>query len=140
DLKSAKASMLSLFSCPNFPDSLWSDLLANRYIDFGKLLGHIHAINPSSRLIERIGDIEISTGGMLEPITAIKTQGQWSAAFSMYRKAVTAAYPHRGEELDTYYDAIINYFNVTIETEHYRIINLDKSIRLRVAGSNSISL
>ncbi|TDL24511.1 hypothetical protein BD410DRAFT_92208 [Rickenella mellea] len=140
DLKGAKADVLRQIHCPRFPSSLWSDVLANKYIEFGKLLAHQNALKPSPRVLERIGDLEISTGAISEPVTAIVNMGQWTSAFAIYRKAVQFVFPHRGDELESYYDHIVQLFNSTIPQDHFRVINYDRSVRLLVGDSNALAL
>jgi hypothetical protein len=71
----------------------------------------------------------------------VQTHGEWAIAFSCTRKAVLFAYPHCAEELEEYEQYLIGQFAAFSDiSQHYRILNLDRAIRLRVSQLNDILL
>ncbi|KAF8573794.1 hypothetical protein K439DRAFT_922854 [Ramaria rubella] len=140
DSKGAKADLLGQRGCAEFPDSLWIDVLLDRYIELDKVYSGTYSLNPDYTHAEKIGDVEIivnASGSGSMPSKTIRTHGEWSIACVSYKNAILFAYPHRERELDEYSRFIIGQFKALQDTSlHTRVIDLDRMIRLRVSRSN----
>ncbi|KAF8587374.1 hypothetical protein K439DRAFT_1250819, partial [Ramaria rubella] len=139
DSKCAKAELVGQRGCPEFLDSLWIDVLLDRFIDLDKIYTRAYLLNLEYKHTKKVGDVEIvlNTGGSgSSPTKIIRTHGEWIIAFSSLKDAVLFTYPHRARELDNYQRFIIGQFAALQDTALQRVINLDRAIRLRVARSN----
>ncbi|KAF8591632.1 hypothetical protein K439DRAFT_1656514 [Ramaria rubella] len=129
DSKCTKAELVGQRGCPEFPDSLWINVLLDQFIDLNKIYTGAYSLNPEYKHTEKVGDIEIvlNMGGSgSSPTKIIRTHD-----------AVLFAYPHRARELDDYQCFIVGQFAALQDTMlHTRVINLDRAIRLRVARLN----
>ncbi|KAF8574502.1 hypothetical protein K439DRAFT_1372247, partial [Ramaria rubella] len=87
------------------PDSLWIDVLLDRFIDLDKSIpAHIHS-------------------------TLMRTHGEWIIAFSTLKDAILFAYPHHAKVLEDYQCFIIRKFAALQETSlHSHVINLNHAI------------
>ena len=144
DLKAAKTNLITQPDCPNFPEGLWSDVLADRFVDLDKVYSGYYTLEPDHRHTETVGNLDItltSGGGAGKPDKTIGTHGEWSIAFSAAKAAVLYAYPHRAEEFAQYEEFIIGQFSALDDVrEHIKVINLDRAIRLRISRGNALSL
>jgi hypothetical protein len=144
DLKAAKNDLISQLDCPDFPDSLWTDILANRFIDLDKVYSGYYSLESDHKLTEsvRTVDITLSTGGgVSKPTKTVETHGEWSIAFAAAKHAILYVFPHRSKELPGYEEYVIRLFAaVRPSSLHYRVLNLDKAIRVQVAKDNQLTL
>ncbi|KAF8589813.1 hypothetical protein K439DRAFT_1331586, partial [Ramaria rubella] len=139
--KGAKADLLVQPNCPDFPDTLWIDVLLNHYIDLDKIYTAYSTLMPEYKQTETIGDFEIvvHSSGTNKNAKTIKTHGEWTIAFDALKRAVLYAYPHRVDELAQYERFIIGQFHAIHNVAlHSRIIHLDQAIRGRVSRSNTL--
>jgi hypothetical protein len=60
DLKAAKNDLITQLNCPNFPDSLWLDVLANRFIDLDKVFSGYYSLKSDHRLTKTIDNVNIT--------------------------------------------------------------------------------
>jgi hypothetical protein len=144
DVKTAKNKIVGHLRCPIFPDGLWSDVLLGRFIDLDKVYSGYYALESDYHHTQTIGDIDItlySGGSGSKPTKSVQTHGEWAIAFSRTRRAILFAYPHRADELEEYEWYVIGQFAAFSDvSQHYRILNLDRAIRLRVSQSNDLLL
>jgi hypothetical protein len=144
DLKAAKNDLVSQLDCPNFPDNLWLDVLANRYNDLDKVFAGYYSLESDHKFTETIGNLDItllSGSGSSRPSKTVESHGDWSIAFSATKRAIAYVYPHRADELSEYEEFIIGLFAaVRPSSLHFKVLNLDKAIRVRVAKDNRLSL
>ncbi|KAF8579336.1 hypothetical protein K439DRAFT_1266864, partial [Ramaria rubella] len=112
DLKAAKTDIISQHNCPILPDGLWTNILANCFVDLDKVHTSYYMLKADHKHTQSIGD-----------------------------HAILFAYPHRADKLFEYKEFIIGHFAPMDDiTTHYKVINLDKLIRMRISRSNSFSL
>jgi hypothetical protein len=144
DLKLAKNDLLSRIDCPNFPDGLWVDVLADRFIDLDKVFAGYYSLESDQKLTESIGNIDItlsSGSGSSKPSRTVNSHGEWSIAFAVAKRAILYVFPHRAEELAEYEEYIIGLFAAVQDSgQHHRVLDLDRAIRVRVAKDNKLSL
>jgi hypothetical protein len=79
--------------------------------------------------------------GASHPSKTVESHGDWSIAFSATKRAIAYVYPHRADELSEYEEFIIGLFAaVRPSSLHFKVLNLDKAIRVHVAKDNRLSL
>lgn len=84
DPKQAKSSLLLSGSCPQFPDTEWTNLLAGRAVDLDHVLSGIHSITHEERRTERFRKFELIVGPSILAKT-VKTHGEWIIAWNTHR-------------------------------------------------------
>ncbi|KAI9063516.1 hypothetical protein FKP32DRAFT_1534729, partial [Trametes sanguinea] len=139
DLALAKQRVVCSPGCPPVPDSVWTDILANRFVDLDRVFSAVYAIDGDSKQSIKLGELELS-GLPSKPKRHVERHGHWTIAWALYQRAVLYVYPHREQELRTYYDQINGFFAAVSELEAIRIINLDRAIRGEVGRSNTLLL
>ncbi|KAF8580192.1 hypothetical protein K439DRAFT_1357684, partial [Ramaria rubella] len=144
DLKGAKLNVVTQQHCLSFPDGLWTDILADRFIDLDKVHSGYHMLEPNYKHTQSISELDIvlnAGSGRGKATKTIRTHGEWSITHAIMEHATLFAYPHRANELSDYKDFIIGLFTSMDDMScHYRVINLNKAIRMRVSKSNAFSL
>jgi len=144
DLKMSKQAVLGFPRCPLLPDSLWNDVLLDRYVDFDKILTGYYALESDHRETQSFGNLDISlnTGGSSGKMSKeIRIYGEWSIAYARYTRAVVFVYPHRNRELEDYEEYLAGQFAAYPDiADQFKIINFDKAIRIRVRQSNDLML
>ncbi|OSD08154.1 hypothetical protein PYCCODRAFT_1358163 [Trametes coccinea BRFM310] len=139
DLAVAKQRVVCSPGCPPVPDSVWLDVLANRFVDLDKIFSAVYAVDGDNKNSVKFGDFELS-GLPSKPKKHIERHGHWTIAWALYQRAVLFVYPHREKELRTYYDQINGFFAAVSEHEAVRVVNLDRAIRGEVGRSNTLLL
>ncbi|KAL7278881.1 hypothetical protein ACG7TL_006712 [Trametes sanguinea] len=139
DLAIAKQRVVCSPGCPPVPDSVWLDILANRYVDLDRIFSAVYAVDGDSKSSVKLGDYEL-TGLPGKPKRHIERHGHWTIAWSLYQHAVLFVYPHLEQELRTYYDQINGFFAAVSEYKAQRVVNLDRAIRGEVRRSNTLLL
>ncbi|CDO68213.1 hypothetical protein BN946_scf184913.g3 [Trametes cinnabarina] len=139
DLATAKQRVVCSPGCPPVPDAIWSDVLANRYVDLDRVFSAVYAVDGDHKQSIRLGELELS-GVPAKPKRHIERHGHWTIAWALYQRAVLYVYPHREPELRAYYDQINGFFAAVSEHEAIRIVNLDRAIRGEVGRSNTLLL
>jgi len=143
DLKLSKISVLGIPRCPIFPDSQWNDVLLDRYVDFDKILTSYYALESEYKDTQTFGNLDISlnTSGSSKSSKEIRVYGEWTIAYTRYTRAIIFVYPHRVRELDDYQEYMAGQFGAYPDfADQYKIINLDKAIRIRVGQANDLLL
>ncbi|EJD54800.1 hypothetical protein AURDEDRAFT_28202, partial [Auricularia subglabra TFB-10046 SS5] len=115
DLKAAKRLLMRGGRYPAFPDALWETVLADKAVDFDKLLSAQYAAAKSG------------------------TDHPWIRCFTKWNNAVCFAYPHRVQELQVYRDFIERQFDTIHEDFHERVIRADAAIREEVSNDPGLS-
>ncbi|KAL7284900.1 hypothetical protein ACG7TL_002214 [Trametes sanguinea] len=139
DLAVAKQRVVCSPGCPPIPDSVWPDILANRFVDLDRIFSAVYTIDGDGKSSIKLGDYELS-GLPTKPKKHIERHGHWTIAWALYQRAVLFVYPHRERELRAYYDQINGFFAAVSEHEAIRVVNLDRAIRGEVGRSNTILL
>jgi hypothetical protein len=80
DPKSAKSSLLNCFSCPQFPDSEWTNLLAGRSVNLDHVISGLCSLSNEERTSEKIGTVQISLGPAAA-VVQVRTHGEWVIAW-----------------------------------------------------------
>jgi len=127
---------------PDFPDTLWNDVLLNRYVDLDRVYAGYYTLEADTWHTQSIGNVDIMVNHAgISPKTSksIHTHGEWAITFAVTKSAVLFAYPHRGREFSDYEKFIIGQFAAFVDvSQHIHIILLDRAICLRVARSNDL--
>lgn len=114
---------------PEFPFSLWNDVLPNQYIDLNNVHSHIRVATESVKLSERIPDhIPLGTTASLTPTQKIKSFGDWCYVWGRYSCAVLFVFNHRQAELDSCYKFIGWIFSTTSESQHLQFIETEAAM------------
>ena len=139
DPKGAKRSLINSPSCPEFPDSEWTNVLAGRAINLDTVLTGYYSTSNNDERVEEIGDFEIRFG-TVNPTKIVSTAGEWSITWNRSSWAICAAFPHRAGELAQYAEYIIGLFAATDVHFHDRVILFDKAVRRRVGARRDLEL
>jgi hypothetical protein len=139
DLKSAKTSILTAASAPQFPNSEWSNILVGAMVDLDRIISGSFAVSSDNRDVEVIGGLQLKFGAA-KPAKQVKTSGDWFIAWRLYTQAIAFAFPHRRSELDTYGVQVLALFAATLPANHTNILSLDKAIRVRVGNRRDLLL
>jgi hypothetical protein len=94
NLKAAKNNLISQLDCPNFPDHLWLNVLANRYVDLDKVFVGYDSLESDHKITESFGNVNItllSGGGPSKPTKTVESHGDWSIAFAATKRAIVRA-------------------------------------------------
>lgn len=139
DLKFSKSSVVNSLTCPQFPDSEWTNLLSGRAVDLDHVLSSLFTVTQDEKKTERLGELEIAIGST-SPAKTVKTHGEWITAWDPTVEATVYVFPHREVELKRYGKYILQLFSALPVEAHSRIINFDKAVRVRVAQRRDLTL
>ena len=144
DIKVVKNNLIFQLDCPEFPDSLWADVLSNCFIDLNKVYASYYSLESNHKLTETIGNVNITLsagGGAGKPSKSVKTHGEWAITFAAAKWAILYIYSHWAKELARYEEYIIGLFTVVWPaTLHSWVLDLDKAIWVRIAKDNKLTL
>ncbi|CUA67182.1 Dynein alpha chain, flagellar outer arm [Rhizoctonia solani] len=137
-IDTARSALLLQPRKPEFPYLLWNELLRNQFIDLNKVFSHLHASTETTKLSERIGDhISLVTTTSRAPTKKIKTFGEWSYTWSIYRRAIVFVFNHRGDEMDHWATFISRIFSTTNESRHGSVIEMEAAMRRFIFDNQS---
>ena len=139
DPKKAKRSLANSPTCPEFPDSEWTNILAGRAVNLDHVLSGYYSVSNNDERTESIGDVEIKFG-TVSPTKLVSTTGDWSIAWNRTSRATTVAFPHRASELIDYSKYIIGLFGATDTIFHDRVIAYDRAVRRRIGSRRDLEL
>ena len=137
DPKKAKRSLTNSPTCPEFPDSEWTNVLAGRAVNLDHVLSGYYSVSNNDERTESIGDVEIKFGAV-SPTKLVYTAGDWSIAWNRTSRATSAAFPHRASE--DYSEYIIGLFGATDILFHDRVIAYDHAVRRRIGSRRDLEL
>ncbi|KAJ7125748.1 hypothetical protein C8R43DRAFT_1135075 [Mycena crocata] len=128
DVKEAVRDLLNTFHAPAIPESLWKNVLLDRFVDFDTILAGAFSTDAeeSQQLVLGDSHVEIKKPKL---VTKISTHGQWINAFRTYEDAVNFAFDGRVDELRAYWGHINDLFSTRNPSLHGRIINYDRAAR-----------
>ena len=137
--KQVKASIVNTPKCPAFPDSEWFNLVQGKPINLDNVFSGFYSTSTDNKRTESIGEIELKFGtkDVTKPVT---THGDWTIAFDLTRDAYLFTFAHRAEELKQYQRYILQQFATKRDSEHPRVIALDKAIRKRISERRDLLL
>src|SRR5882724_10232003 len=128
----SKQAVLGFPWCPLLPNSLWNDVLLDRYVDFDKILTGYYALKSDHRETQSFGNLDISlnTGGSSGKLSKeILIYCEWSIVYARYTRAVVFFYSHHNRELEDYEEYLARQFAAYPDiSAQFRIINFDKAI------------
>ena len=139
DPKKAKRSLTNSPTCPEFPDSEWTNILAGRAVNLDHVLSGYYSVSNNDERTESIGDVEIKFGAV-SPSKLVSTAGDWSIAWNCTSRATNVAFPHRASELADYSEYIIGLFGATDVLFHDRVIAYDRAVRRRIGSRRDLEL
>jgi hypothetical protein len=137
--KQVRASIVNTPGYPAFPDSEWLNLIQGKTINLDNVFSGFYSTSTDNQRTESIGEVEFKFGtkDSSKPVT---THGDWTIAFGLTRDAYLFTFAHRAEELKVYQRHILQQFASKRESEHLRVIALDKAIRKRVSERRDLLL
>jgi hypothetical protein len=114
----AKARILRCPTRPDFPTTLWGDILTNSFVD-----------------LDKVFDFHYATAGAGKR-TVHRTCGDWAIAWAKYKAAVQFVFPHpdRDRELAAYGSHIEDTFLANPSATD-RVLKYDRRVRTRAAES-----
>jgi hypothetical protein len=135
----ARTRILNSADRPDFPASLWADVVSNAFVDLDKILDfHYATSGDRKRATHQLGDLQlVSDSGKID--RHVRTCGEWTIAWAKYKAAVLFVFPHRGRELDSYGTHIEDVFLANLNAAD-RVIRYDKRVRTRAAESPRLRL
>lgn len=139
DPKKAKRSLTNSPTCPEFPDSEWTNILAGRAVNLDHVLSGYYSTSNNDERTESIGDVEIKFG-TVSPTKLVSTAGDWSIAWNRTSRATIVAFPHRASELADYSEYIIGLFGATDVLFHDRVDAYDRAVRRRIGSRRDLEL
>ena len=96
-------------SCPEFPDSEWTNVLAGCFINLDVVLTGYYSTSNNNKQVEEIRDFEIHFG-TVNPTKNLSTVGEWNITWNQSSQAICAAFPPRASKLAQYAEYIIGLF------------------------------
>ncbi|EDR05137.1 uncharacterized protein LACBIDRAFT_329907 [Laccaria bicolor S238N-H82] len=139
DPKGTKHSLVNSPTCPEFPDSEWTNILARRAVNLDAVLSGYYSTSNNNERVEEIGDLEICFG-TVNPTKTVSTAGEWSIAWNRASQATSTAFPHRAGELAEYAEYIVGLFAATDAHFHDCVILFDKAVRRRIGTRRDLEL
>ncbi|EJD40525.1 hypothetical protein AURDEDRAFT_127568 [Auricularia subglabra TFB-10046 SS5] len=133
DLRAAKQDLLRDGRAPPLPEDLWEHVLANRAVDFDKILSARFEPSIPDGHTRALGDDAFFVTGEVRPKRKVANRSAWLECWDTYAEAVCYAYPHRTAELRTYQRLVSDLFNAIHETRHRAVIKADIVMRNEVA-------
>ena len=124
---SFRPSSTQITMCP-------SQTLKGQTVDFDKIHTHRLSIATSTKESRRIAEGVDFVIGESEPTKYIRNAHEWQDAWDRFYKAVKFISPHRKQELKDYHDWIKGWFKAYHPSAHYRVLNLDRKIRVEAAS------
>jgi hypothetical protein len=140
DPKGVRNSITHSASCPEFPQSEWTNIIAGKAVSLDQILSATYTTIADNRNVTKLGNIEITAENSAPPVKLVKTHGEWSAAWQKAQIAYIYIMPHRATELRKYGDHISQLFSAFSPANHGRIINYDKALRTLVASRRNVTL
>jgi hypothetical protein len=137
--KQVKASIVNTPKCPAFPDSEWFNLVQGKPINLDNVFSGFYSTSTDNKRTESIGEIELKFGTK-DATKPVATHGDWTIAFDLTRDAYLFTFAHRAEELKQYQRYILQHFATKRDSEHPRVIALDKAIRKRISERRDLLL
>ena len=139
DLKRTKRSLINSPTCPEFPDSEWTNIIAGRAVNLDNVLSGYYSTSNNDERTETVGEVEIKFG-TISPSKVVSTSGDWSISWNRTARATTMAFPHRAGELANYSEYIIALFGATDIRFHDRVISYDRALRRRLGSRRDLEL
>ena len=137
--KQVKSSIVNTPRCPAFPDTEWLNLIQGKSINLDNVFSGFYSTSTDNQRTESIGEVEFKFGTK-DVSKPVSTHGDWTIAFDLTRDAYLFAFAHRAEELKVYQRYILQQFATKRESEHPRVIALDRAIRKRVSERRDLLL
>jgi hypothetical protein len=139
DPEYARSKIIRCRSKPEFPASLWKDIISNSFVDLDRVFDfHYTMDGEGQKLIQRIGDLQLVTDST-KVDRRVRSCGDWTIAWAKYKAAVLFVFPHRQYELDKYGAHIENTF-LSNPLGPDRVLKYDRSVRTRAAESGCLRL
>ncbi|THU96998.1 hypothetical protein K435DRAFT_663491, partial [Dendrothele bispora CBS 962.96] len=134
-----KASARAESTCPEFPDSEWSNLFRGKPIDFDAVITSTHTLDYDQKQSIKLGSgsAEIRFGSRT-PAKKVRDHGTWVICWEMFREIVLFTMPWRDRELSTYHKYLTGLFKAYEPSQHPNIINFDKAVQQRVSNRHAV--
>ncbi|KAJ7193784.1 hypothetical protein GGX14DRAFT_378574 [Mycena pura] len=137
DIKEALRLLSVALGKPPLPDSLWKDVLLDRFVDLDVIIANRFAMEPDEPQQLVLGDhyLEVKKPKV---VSRVGNHGEWLLAFRAFEKAVNFAFNGRRDELEAYENHIHDLFASWHPSLHHRIINYDRAARTLIGQSHGI--
>ena len=139
DPKGTKRSLINSPTCPEFPDSEWTNILAGHAVNLNVVLIGYYSTSNNDERIESIVDLDIKFG-TVAPTKIVSSAGEWTIAWNRACWATSMAFPHRAGELADYAEYIIALFAATNILFHDWVILFNKAVHHRVSSRHDLEL
>ena len=138
--KQVRASIVNTPRCPAFPDFEWLNLVQGKPINLDNVFSGFYSTSTEDQRTETLGELVELKFGKKDASKPVSTHGDWTIAFDLTKEAYLFAFAHRAEELKSYQRYILQQFATKRESEHLRVIALDKAIRKRISERRDLLL
>ncbi|CAL1707956.1 unnamed protein product [Somion occarium] len=139
DIKFAKSNLVNSSGAPEFPDAEWTNILSGKPVNLDHVFSGHYSAGQEEKQVEKLGGLEISYRPTA-PSKRVETFSDWVYAWNRTVSAIAYAFPNRSSELRAYADHILGIFGALATPLHYRVLELDKAIRSRVASRRDLLL
>ena len=137
--KQVKSSIINTPQCPAFPESEWLNLIQGKVINRDNVFSGFYSTSTDNQHTESVREVEFKFG-MKDVSKPVTKHGDWMIAFNLTHDAYLFTFAHRPEELKLYQCFILQQFTTKCESEHPRVIALDKVIRKQVSECRDLLL
>ncbi|KAJ7193863.1 hypothetical protein GGX14DRAFT_339926, partial [Mycena pura] len=137
DVKEALRLLSVSLSKPSLPETLWKDVLLDRFVDLDVIVANRFATEPDEPQSFLIGEHQLEIRRP-KVVSRVSTHGEWILAFRTYERAINFAFKYRRDELETYANYIQDLFASWHPSLHLKIINYDRAARNLIAQSHSL--
>ncbi|KAJ7210478.1 hypothetical protein GGX14DRAFT_363292 [Mycena pura] len=137
DIKESLRLLSISLSKPTFPESLWKDVLLDRFVDLDVIIANRFATEPDEPHRLFLGDHQLEVKKQ-KLVSRVSNHGEWILAFRVYERAVNFAFKGRWAELEAYGNHVQDLFASWHPSLHHRIINYDRAARNLIGQSHGI--
>jgi hypothetical protein len=140
DPKFVRSSITNTASCPDFPYSEWSNIIAGRAVNLDHVYSSFYTMINDNRNVTNLGGIEITTDSGKTPSKTVKRDSEWRNAWEKTEGLYVYLMPHRLGELRKYGQHVGRIFLAINQKHHSRVIQYDKVVRAFVASHRDVLL
>ena len=139
DPKGTRRSLINSPSCPEFPDSEWTNILACHAVNLDAVLSGYYSTSNNDERVESIGEVEIKFG-TVAPTKVILSAGKWTISWNKTSCLTSTAFPHHAGELADYAEYVVGLFAATNIHFHDQVILFDKAVQHHIGSHRDLEL
>ncbi|KIK87752.1 hypothetical protein PAXRUDRAFT_14431 [Paxillus rubicundulus Ve08.2h10] len=125
---------------PDFPPDQWTNIIKGLAIDLNKIVGAHYSTDVETKQMKDIRDLFQLSIRTSKQSKIVWTHGDWVIAFGKTLQATVFALPQRSAEYTAWQTYISQLFASVQFSQHERVMEFDKAVRLCVANQKHIRL